>query len=81
MSEAIGTQSIPAELSATLADHLQTVREDEAALTLKKRSDRGIHYFLAQVGRSNTRPGSGDIGQGLPIWNGASHELAIIRPG
>ena len=32
-------------------------------------------------GGSHPQPGAGEIGWGLPGWNGASHALAILRPG
>ena len=49
VAEALGTGSIPAELSAILVAHFRTVRKDGAALLAEKRLGRGIHSFLAQM--------------------------------
>ena len=47
--EALGTRSIPSELSAILAAHSSTVREDGTARTPEEHSVWVIHSFLAQL--------------------------------
>ena len=47
--EALGTGAILDDISAILTASFRTVREDGAALYSEKLSDRGIHYFLAQL--------------------------------
>ena len=51
----MGTGTIPAELTAILVAHSQTVRKDGTARTPEECSVRGIHSFLAQLASGVTR--------------------------
>ena len=46
---ALGTGSIPDELSVILAVRFWTIHEDGVDLPSDKRSGRGVHYFLVQI--------------------------------
>ena len=84
MVEALGTREVPAEPTAILTAHYRTVHKDRTALILEKRSGQGIYSFLKQLefgGGPSTRAGAGDGGQSRPGRTGASHALAIFRPG
>ena len=49
VAEALGTGEIPDEVSTILTARVWTVHKDGAALSLEKRSGRGIHYFRAHL--------------------------------
>ena len=49
VAEALGTRSIPTDLSGILEDRSWTVCKYGASLSLEKRSVWEIHYFLTQL--------------------------------
>ena len=49
VAEALGTESIPAELAVILAEHSRTVHKDGSACMPEERRGRGLHASLSHI--------------------------------